>query len=150
VGEDGQGGGFEDGCWSLKNMINGTASKMILCLLSLAVGIVALVVPTLAWLRPSTLVEATVANFLSYEMPSQAGYDSFEKSAMILSGLIGGYALIRCVQLFKQIEDAYRQQKAQKRFSVEDRLDELEHLKRRDMVTPEEYAAKRAEILNDL
>jgi hypothetical protein len=34
--------------------------------------------------------------------------------------------------------------------SVEDRLDELERLKRRDLVTPEEYAAKRQEILNDL
>jgi hypothetical protein len=33
---------------------------------------------------------------------------------------------------------------------VEDRLDELERLKRRDMVTPEEYAAKRQEILKDL
>ncbi len=32
----------------------------------------------------------------------------------------------------------------------EDRLDELERLKRRDMVTPEEYAAKRQEILKDL
>ncbi len=34
--------------------------------------------------------------------------------------------------------------------STEDRLDELERLKRRDMVTPEEYAAKRQEILKDL
>jgi cytochrome c-type biogenesis protein CcmI len=34
--------------------------------------------------------------------------------------------------------------------SVEDRLDELERLKRRDMVTPEEYAAKHQEILKDL
>jgi hypothetical protein len=34
--------------------------------------------------------------------------------------------------------------------SVEDRLDELERLKRRDMVTPEEYAAKRQGILKDL
>jgi len=34
--------------------------------------------------------------------------------------------------------------------SVEDRLDDLERLKRRDMVTPEEYAAKRQEILKDL
>ena len=34
--------------------------------------------------------------------------------------------------------------------SVEDRLDELERLKRRDMVTPDEYAAKRQEILKDL
>ncbi len=33
---------------------------------------------------------------------------------------------------------------------VEDRLDELELLKRRDMVTPEEYTAKRQEILKDL
>jgi hypothetical protein len=35
-------------------------------------------------------------------------------------------------------------------YKVEDRLDELERLKRRDMVTPEEYAAKRQEILKDL
>jgi hypothetical protein len=34
--------------------------------------------------------------------------------------------------------------------SVEDRLDELDRLKRRDLVTPEEYAAKRQEILKDL
>ena len=34
--------------------------------------------------------------------------------------------------------------------SVEDRLDDLERLKRRDMVTPEEYAAKRQDILKDL
>jgi hypothetical protein len=34
--------------------------------------------------------------------------------------------------------------------TVEDRLDELERLKRRDMVTPEEYAAKRQDILKDL
>ena len=34
--------------------------------------------------------------------------------------------------------------------TTEDRLDELERLKRRDMVTPEEYAAKRQEILKDL
>jgi len=34
--------------------------------------------------------------------------------------------------------------------SVEDRLDELERLKRRDMVTLEEYAAKRQEILKNL
>ncbi len=34
--------------------------------------------------------------------------------------------------------------------TAEDRLDELERLKRRDMVSPEEYAAKRQEILKDL
>jgi hypothetical protein len=33
---------------------------------------------------------------------------------------------------------------------AEDRLDELERLKRRDMVTAEEYAAKRQEILKSL
>jgi hypothetical protein len=33
---------------------------------------------------------------------------------------------------------------------IEDRLDELERLKRRELVTPEEYAAKRQEILQDL
>jgi hypothetical protein len=36
------------------------------------------------------------------------------------------------------------------RGKIEDRLEELERLKRRDMVTPEEYAAKRQEILKDL
>jgi len=36
------------------------------------------------------------------------------------------------------------------RRSVEDRLDELERLKRRDMVTTEEYASKRQDILKDL
>ena len=34
--------------------------------------------------------------------------------------------------------------------NTEDRLDDLERLKRRDMVTPEEYAAKRQDILKDL
>jgi hypothetical protein len=34
--------------------------------------------------------------------------------------------------------------------SVEDRLDDLERLKRREMVTSEEYDAKRQEILKDL
>jgi hypothetical protein len=34
--------------------------------------------------------------------------------------------------------------------SVEDRLDELERLKRRDLVTSEEYGTKRQEILKDL
>ena len=38
----------------------------------------------------------------------------------------------------------------EKKTTCEDRLDELERLKRRDMVTPEEYAAKRQEILKDL
>jgi hypothetical protein len=37
-----------------------------------------------------------------------------------------------------------------KKKDVEDRLDELERLKRREMVTPEEYVAKRQEILKDL
>jgi hypothetical protein len=34
--------------------------------------------------------------------------------------------------------------------TAEDRFDELERLKRRQMVTPEEYAAKRQDILKDL
>jgi hypothetical protein len=37
-----------------------------------------------------------------------------------------------------------------KKLTTEDRLEELERLKRRDMVTPEEYAAKRHEILGDI
>jgi hypothetical protein len=51
----------------------------------------------------------------------------------------------RAMQKIKSTYDS----KADKR-SVENRLDELERLNRREMVTPEEYAAKRQEILNDL
>ena len=39
---------------------------------------------------------------------------------------------------------------AEKTQRTEDRLDELDRLKRRNMVTSEEYAAKRQEILKDL
>jgi uncharacterized protein YwgA len=50
---------------------------------------------------------------------------------------------------FREEDAAYTEISANHR-QVEDRLDDLERLKRRDMVTPEEYAAKRQEILKDL
>ena len=61
--------------------------------------------------------------------------------------LMGIYVMSRAsTSKLKSATDVIRQA----RKSTEDRLDELERLKRRDMVTPEEYAAKRQEILKDL
>ena len=67
----------------------------------------------------------------------------------------GGLAFF-IVPFFGRIWDACQQvdllqaASTPKKRSAEDRLDELERLKRRDLVTPEEYAAKRQEILKDL
>ncbi|MCE0522177.1 MAG: hypothetical protein LV480_04630 [Methylacidiphilales bacterium] len=60
-----------------------------------------------------------------------------------------GYALAHELGRQMNIENQVESLGARWR-SVEDRLDELERLKRRDMVTPEEYTAKRQEILKDL
>jgi len=52
--------------------------------------------------------------------------------------------------LVQQMKAEQRHTVGRESRTVEDRLDELERLKRRDMVTPEEYAAKRQDILKDL
>ena len=69
-------------------------------------------------------------------------------------GIAGGYLFIRgMMSVRRNFDSHYRETLPDAnlaRPSVEDRLDELERLKRRDMVTPEEYAAKRTEILKDL
>ena len=73
----------------------------------------------------------------------------------IMPFVSGGIAFLvipffqRIWNLCQQV-DFLRAQTLSKKRSAEDRLDELERLKRRDMVTPEEYAAKRQEILKDL
>lgn len=50
----------------------------------------------------------------------------------------------------KWFRHARHEAKSETDRSIEDRLDELERLKRRAMVTSEEYEAKRKDILNDL
>jgi hypothetical protein len=50
--------------------------------------------------------------------------------------------------LLDELDNNWDEQSHRK--TVEDRLDILERLKRREMVTPEEYTAKRQEILKDL
>ena len=70
----------------------------------------------------------------------------FSAVFFLLIGLVGFVALRKMRQ--KAAANSSAQFAWQN--SVEDRLDELERLKRRDMVTPEEYAAKRQEILKDL
>jgi hypothetical protein len=65
--------------------------------------------------------------------------------------LYGGILFIGGLNRFRQGFTLQQQGEAPSRLQkAEDRLDELERLKRRDMVTPEEYAAKRQEILKDL
>jgi hypothetical protein len=58
------------------------------------------------------------------------------------------HCLLRLRENFAQWDKVSRQ--LLRPASVEDRLDQLERLKRRAMVTPEEYTAKRQEILKDL
>jgi len=68
---------------------------------------------------------------------------------LFLLAVGSGYTLHHLIRLCVGEEPASGADMAESR-SVEDRLDELERLKRREMVTPEEYAAKRQEILKDL
>ena len=58
--------------------------------------------------------------------------------------------MILCVYLFRSMRKAPQKTEVHAAPRAEDRLDELERLKRRDMVTPEEYTTKRQEILKDL
>jgi hypothetical protein len=58
-----------------------------------------------------------------------------------------GHSLSNALVREMEFEDKHKSAQAR---SAEDRLDELERLKRRAMVTPEEYEAKRKDILNDL
>ncbi len=82
--------------------------------------------------------------FVSYEMV----HSSLSFWATALFGLLGGTLLfaVPVVRPRKPEQEAVSPQY----HAVEDRLDELERLKRRDIVTPEEYAAKRQEILKGL
>jgi hypothetical protein len=75
--------------------------------------------------------------------------------APVVVGLIGLSGIVAGVLQFTGKVKFGRQIQAEtsisdKKLMTEDRLEELERLKRRDMVTPEEYAAKRHEILGDI
>ena len=80
--------------------------------------------------------------------------DTFRVSAVLMI-VSGGYLFYRGIQgagrnLRSLDTTASPEAASATRITVEARLDELERLKRRDMVTPEEYATKRQDILNDL
>jgi hypothetical protein len=64
--------------------------------------------------------------------------------------LVFGGLMIGVSQLAQSLAERFISRLQPASRSTEDRLDELEHLKRRDMVTPEEYTAKRQDILKDL
>jgi len=67
-------------------------------------------------------------------------------ASVILVIVLVFFGLLPVLKTLKE----WRQDASNKGKSVEDRLDELERLKRRDMVKAEEYAAKRTDILKDL
>jgi hypothetical protein len=71
---------------------------------------------------------------------------------LVLAACFWGMGIIMIRVGYKQLKTPWDhlQHDGKDDRSTEDRLDELERLKRRDMVTPEEYAAKRQEILKDL
>jgi hypothetical protein len=74
----------------------------------------------------------------------------FNEGGLLVSGLAGLYLFYRGSAAFRSAFAAGVREEEEDYRSIEDRLDELERLKRRDLVTPEEYAAKRLEILRDL
>ena len=84
------------------------------------------------------------------------GYGSYQMAHSALSfwatGLFGlqGGALIFAGFSGLKLNKTEQQNAVPASSNAEARLDELERLKRRDMVTPEEYATKRQEILKDL
>jgi hypothetical protein len=81
------------------------------------------------WMGIGAAIYALVYGALIYAIPAPSAEDEARKN----------------VEWFALIDQDYKKVR-----SIEDHLDELERLKRRDMVTPEEYTAKRQEILKDL
>jgi hypothetical protein len=76
--------------------------------------------------------------------------DAFSVYSSVVNVLLAGFLIIRCGNLASAADVQLWSLRDGVGLRAEDRLDELERLKRRDMVTPEEYAAKRQEILKDL
>jgi hypothetical protein len=140
-------------------MISGVTSRIILGLLSLALAIFTLGAPLVSWFVHDEWMRANLGREFPIASPelhwsTSTGLtlDGFPRSwvGATLFASIGVYALVRSVQLFAQAASYNRVRNLNNRAPVEDRLDELERLKRRDMVTSEEYAAKRQEILKHL
>jgi hypothetical protein len=102
------------------------------------------------WIFLSSLTLGMIVASILRAFPSRDVFWSFTgiflAAFFLLLGLVGFAALRRGRDTLKSGSSA---QFAWQN-SVEARLDELERLKRRDMVTSEEYAAKRQEILKDL
>jgi len=86
---------------------------------------------------------------------ARATYEISSTGGVVWVAFMGVLALIMIAQGCMKLKDSRTppqevEESDIRRSAVEDRLDELERLKRRNMVTPEEYAAKRQEILKDL
>jgi hypothetical protein len=128
VGEDGQGGGVEEGGGVKVKNFNYRSPWILLSSLTLAI-----IIASILRAFPSRDVFWIFMGI-------------FSAAFFLFIGLVGLVAIRRLRSSLKS--DSSAQFAWQN--SVEDRLDELERLKRRDMVTPEEYAAKRQEILKDL
>jgi hypothetical protein len=92
--------------------------------------------------------------FLVQPLLPQGGLLSYLLTTTVIGGLYLAYFSVACQEIVKFAKLASMKSPpplpGNRSSSVEDRLDDLERLKRRDMVTPEEYAAKRQEILKDL
>ncbi len=133
MGEDGQGGGFEAGGGGLISMsaVAHILSERNKCGAS---GVAFLAVAIWAAYRLTTDQAFTYGWCLDVTMLVCCAV------AFVQSGF-------RAINADKKLLDLSSQAQPS---SAEDRLDELERLKRRDMVTAEEYAAKRLEILKSL
>jgi hypothetical protein len=135
VGEDGQGSGLEEGGWSL-NLIEIVSTGSAVITERVAGSIIALggVFMSIC----GCLLVYRGANFSEKLPPTMI---------VALGFFVCRQGIRRALFASKLLARPSETLNSQ---SAEDRLDELERLKRRDMVTPEEYAAKRQEILKDL
>jgi len=106
-----------------------------------------------SWVYAGTIVALLLTQWAIREQFLKYDQEVFWLSALLSSIAAGlAYWLLRSIAETRSkidvlIEDGTHRNNIR---DVEDRLDELERLKRRDLITPEEYAAKRQEILKDL
>src|SRR5271170_3878280 len=100
---------------------------------------------------------SAISAFLSFLVIIACGFslyfasDGTQQVLLSIVILISGWNVVARIGEVADARTALQDLPAKSKLrTVEDRLDDLERLKRRDMVTPEEYAAKRQEILKDL
>ena len=100
-------------------------------------------------LAGSLIICASVALALSSYKPDRSFWAG--AGAALINIPFGLYIAFQGIGFFFKARSLKRKGESPSRLqTAEDRLDELERLKRRDMITPEEYTAKRQEILKDL